>query len=129
MTIRKRGAYIVGIMFVAGLMLAPPAQANVTTYLDALHRAGINLGDTEALEMGAEVCALRVLGRPPERVQDQAVHNSRSYPANGLTLEEAAQIVAIATEELCNKRLSPKPVAPTSNHQPSAGGEQSSVSI
>jgi hypothetical protein len=129
MSIRKRGAYIVGIMLVADLLLAAPAQANVTTYLDALHSAGIYRDDTEVLEMGSEVCALRALGVPPERVQDQAVNNSRSYPANGLTLEEAAQIVALATEELCNKRLSPKPVAPTSNQQRRAGGEQSSVSI
>jgi hypothetical protein len=129
MTIRKRGAYIVGSVFVAHLLLAAPAQANVATYLDALRNAGIHRGDTEALEMGSEVCALRALGVRPERVQDQAVNNSRSYPANGLTPEEAAQIVAIATAELCDKRLLPKPVAPTGNHHGREGGEQSGLSI
>jgi hypothetical protein len=115
-------------MLIADLLLAAPAQANVTTYLDALHNAGVHRDDTDLLEMGSEVCALRALGFPPERVQDQAVNNSRSYPS-GLTLEEAAQIVALATEELCNKRHSPKPVAPTSNQQRRVGGEKSSVSI
>jgi hypothetical protein len=130
MTIRKWGAYIVGTMFVAQLLLAVPAQANVATYLEALRSAGIHRGDSEALEMGSEVCALRALGVRPERVQDQAVNNSRSYPANGLTLEEAAQIVAIATVELCDKRLTPKPVAPTGFQQGrTGGGEQSSLSI
>ncbi len=128
MSIRKRAFCIVGLVLVADLLQAAPAQANVRSYLDALQTVGIHLVDSEALEMGSEVCALQALGRPPERVQDQAVNNSRSYPAN-LTLEQAAQLVAIATEELCIKRLSPKPVAPTSNRQTSPGADPLSVSV
>jgi hypothetical protein len=125
----RRSGYVVGIAMVASLLTAAPAQANVTTYLEALHSAGIHRDDSEALEMGSEVCALRTLGYPPERVQDQAVHNSRSYPANGITLDEAARIVEIATEELCDKRLNPKPVSPTGNLTPVTPRDQPSVGI
>jgi hypothetical protein len=103
-----------GLVLCASLVAAAPAQANVDSYLKALQQAGIHREDSDALEMGSEVCALRTLGATPERIQDQAVNNSRSY-ASQLTPDEAARVVAIATEELCNKRLLPKPVAPTGN--------------
>lgn len=101
----------------AGLVTPAPAGADVKTYLQTLHNAGINRDETEELEMGWEVCALRELGVDPEHVQDQAVQNSRTYPPDGITLAEAGQIVRIAIDELCNKRLSPKPVSPTGNQE------------
>jgi hypothetical protein len=117
-----------GTLLSAELIVAAPAGANVQTYLDALHKAGINRDQSEELEMGWEVCALRELGTDPEHVQDQAVQNSRTYPPDGITLDEAAQIVRIAGDELCNKRLSPKPVAPTSNHRNGNAADRPSFS-
>jgi hypothetical protein len=120
-------ALAVGVLFSVNLLVSAPARADVTTYLEALHKAGINRDDAEALEMGWEVCGLRELGVAPERVQDQAVQNSRSYPPDGMTLDQAAQMVRIAVDELCNKRLSPKPVAPTSNLQDWKDADRSNV--
>lgn len=120
-------ALAVGALFGGHLTRAAPAHADVHTYLQALHNAGINREESEELEMGWEVCALRDLGVPPERVQDQAVQNSRTYPPDGMTLEQAGQIVRIAVDELCNKRLSPKPVAPTSRHQDGKSADLSDI--
>jgi hypothetical protein len=122
MTRRARSTYglgaipLTGLTLAVGLGLPATAHANITTYLDTLHAAGIHREDSEALEMGSEVCALRELGATPERIQDQAVQNSRSYPGNGMSLDEAARLVAIATVELCDKRHSPTPLAPTGLH-------------
>jgi hypothetical protein len=98
-------ALAVGALALAltGMVTAAPARADAESYINKLHKAGINLpgGDMEMKEWGWEVCALFGSGVEPDKVLYQAVYNSGSHPQYGMTVEQANDFVDFAVTDLC----------------------------
>lgn len=93
----------IALSALAGTVDIVPAVADVGSYIQKLHGAGINAprGDYELKEWGYEVCYLRTRGKPPRQWVEQTVYNSSLKPLYGLTEEQANFIVDTAVSELC----------------------------
>lgn len=102
----RRSALAFGALALSGMVVTAPAHADTVAYLKHLDDAGITTprGEPELKEWGWEVCALFVLGVPPDKVRDQAVYNSGSRPQYGMTVEQADAIVHFAVTDLCSDK-------------------------
>jgi hypothetical protein len=92
-----------GLSVLSGALGIPLAGADVGSFIQKLHDAGINTprGEYELKEWGFEVCYLRTRGKPPRQWVEQTVYNSSNKPLYGLSEEQANFIVDTAVSELC----------------------------
>ncbi|MGB8390128.1 DUF732 domain-containing protein [Mycobacterium sp.] len=98
-------ALLGGPLLVAGVVWASPAQADATTFVNDLHRAGIHAvtgGDTALVQVGLNLCQQLSYGAPPAQLEDLALQRSdSSQGAGGLTPQQADDIVEYALRDLC----------------------------
>ncbi|OBB62882.1 DUF732 domain-containing protein [Mycobacterium sp. 852014-50255_SCH5639931] len=98
-------ALVGGSLLVAGVMSAGPAQADTTTFVNDLHKAGIHAvsgGDAALVQMGLSVCQQLSWGAPPSQIEGLAVQRSDSRQgAHGITPEQADAVVEAALRDLC----------------------------
>jgi len=94
-----------GPLLVAGVMWAGPAQADASTFVNDLHKAGIRAvsgGDAALVQMGLSVCQQLSWGAPPSQIEGLAVQRSDSRQgANGITPQQADVVVEAALRDLC----------------------------
>ncbi len=94
-----------GSLLVAGVMSAGPAQADATTFVNDLHKAGIHAisgGDAALVQMGLSVCQQLSWGAPPSQIEGLAVQRSDSNQgAHGITPQQADVVVEAALRDLC----------------------------
>src|SRR5271157_2050767 len=98
-------ALVAGPLLVAGVVWASPAQADATTFVNDLHKAGmhaVNGGDPALLQMGWNVCQQLSWGAPPGQLEDLALQRADSSQGNrGITPQQADDIVIYAVRDLC----------------------------
>ena len=103
----RRAAMLAVTGLLAGtIATAAPVRASAQSYLDNMHRLGINVpgGDVELLEWGYEACKLLELGRDYQAARAQAVYNSGRGPRYGMTVEQADDIMHFAITDLCHDK-------------------------
>lgn len=94
-----------GPLLVAGLVLADPARADATSFLNDLHNAGIHDvggGDPALLQTGWKLCTQLSDGATPEQLRDLALQRSDgALGPNGLTVQQADDLINYARLDLC----------------------------
>lgn len=106
MTARFTGlAAIIGPLLIAGIAWAAPAQADATSYLNHLHNVGIHDvegGDAALLQVGQKLCNQITYGASPTELVGIALQRSdAALGANGLTPDQANELVGYAIVDLC----------------------------
>lgn len=103
-----------GLTVLSGTVGSGAAGADYKSYVEKLHAAGIYTphGDNEVKEWGAEVCALRDLGKSPKVWVQQGVYGSELHPPYGLTQDQANFVVDTAVSDLCGDRAYQPPYLP-----------------
>jgi len=98
-------ALVGGLLLVAGVFWASPADADVTAFLNDAHKAGIHAvtgGDRALLQVGLNLCQQLSWGAPPSQLEALALQRSDSaLGADGLTPQQADDIVDYALWDLC----------------------------
>ncbi|TAM64201.1 DUF732 domain-containing protein [Mycobacterium sp.] len=106
---RLAGGFIASALFagplLAGLVWAGPAQADATSFLSDVHRAGIHAvtgGDTALLQAGLNICQQISWGAPPGQLEGLALQRSNeTQGAGGLSPQQAGDLVVFAMRDLC----------------------------
>lgn len=98
-------AAVSGALVVAGVAWAGPARADAASYLNHLHNVGIHDvdgGDPELLLVGQKLCNQVSFGVPPAELTSMALQRSdATLGANGLTPDQATELVGYAVADLC----------------------------
>lgn len=98
-------AAITGPLLISALVWAAPAQADATTYLNHLHNVGIHDvdgGDAALLQVGQKLCNQITYGASPAELVGIALQRSDdTLGANGLTPDQANELVGYAVADLC----------------------------
>ncbi len=98
-------ALLGGSLLVAGVVVAGPARADDTSFLNDLHNAGIhdvNGGDAALLVTGWKLCTQLSYGATPQQLADLALQRSDSdLGAKGLNPQQAATLISYAQADLC----------------------------
>ena len=93
-----------GPLLVAGVVWASPAQADAPSYLNDMHNVGIHDvgGDAALLQVGHKLCVDTWYGYPPDELAAAVLQISdTARGADGLTPQQANQLVYIAKADLC----------------------------
>ncbi|MGZ4513216.1 MAG: DUF732 domain-containing protein [Mycobacterium sp.] len=102
---RLMGSALAGSAFLTAGVLAGPAQADDTSYLNDLHNAGIHDvggGDAALLVTGWKLCTQLSYGATPVQLADLALQRSDSdLGAKGLSPEQAGALINYAQVDLC----------------------------
>ncbi|BBZ49842.1 DUF732 domain-containing protein [Mycobacterium heidelbergense] len=98
-------ALVGGPLLVAGIVLASPARADATAYLNDLHNVGIHDvggGDQALLQTGLKLCTQLSYGATPQQLRDLALQRSDgALGSNGLTVQQADDLINYARIDLC----------------------------
>jgi hypothetical protein len=98
-------ALLGGSLVAAGVVLAGPAQADATSFLNDMHKDGIHAvsgGDGALLQAGLNVCQQLSWGAPPAQLEGLALQRSDdNQGSGGLTPKQADDVVNYAARDLC----------------------------
>lgn len=98
-------AAVSGPLLVAAVAWAAPAQADAASYLNHLHNAGIHDvdgGDPALLQVGEKLCNQITYGASPAELITMAQQRSdATLGANGLTADQAHELIGYAIADLC----------------------------
>ncbi|MEE6178825.1 DUF732 domain-containing protein [Mycobacterium sp. 050134] len=110
MAVQRRSRRLVsaalgGPLLAAGVVLAGPAQADDTSYLNDLHNVGIHDvggGDPALLVSGWKICSQLSAGATPAQLIGLALQRSDGdLGAKGLNPIQANDLIAYAQRDLC----------------------------
>ncbi len=94
-----------GSLLVAAVVVAGPAQADDTSFLNDVHNAGmhdVGGGDAALLVTGWKVCTQLSYGASPQQLADLALQRSEAdLGAKGLNPQQAAALIVYAQADLC----------------------------
>lgn len=98
-------ALVGGPLLVAGVVLASPAQAGETAFINDLHKAGIHDfdgGDAALLQLGYKLCNQLSWGASPGQLEALALQRSdATRGADGLTPQMADDLISDTLTDLC----------------------------
>lgn len=98
-------AAVSGTLLVAAVAWAGPARADAATYLNHLHNVGIHDvdgGDAALLQVGQKLCNQITYGASPAELVGIALQRSDdTLGANGLTPDQANDLIGYAVADLC----------------------------
>jgi Protein of unknown function (DUF732) len=97
-------AAISGPLVVAAIVGAGPARADAASYLNDMHKAGIQEvgGDPALLDTGRKLCVQIGYGVTSDQLTALAVqHSDAAQGARGLTPVQASELVNYAIADLC----------------------------
>ncbi|OBH51727.1 DUF732 domain-containing protein [Mycobacterium sp. E2479] len=99
------GSALLGGPLLASIVLAGPAQADETAFINDMHRDGIHAvagGDAALLQAGLNVCQQLSWGAPESQLVGLALQrSSERQGAGGLSPQQANDIVGYAERDLC----------------------------
>ncbi|BBX64748.1 hypothetical protein MSAS_39220 [Mycobacterium saskatchewanense] len=99
------GSAALGPLLVVGIVLAGPAQADDSSYLNDLHNVGIRDvggGDSALLVTGWKICSQLGYGATPGQLIQLALQTSDAdLGAKGLNPVQANDLIAYAQQDLC----------------------------